>query len=144
MGDAPQVDLDDWWQGDVLLQDVPPFFHLADLSWPITPFSEAAAAENPSEENQDWLESISAQPEGIVVVSQTCDIVLSDRPFVEISPLAIVDPGDLEKIKRMRQPGFAYVPGVAHRNLVAYLDMTMTVSQKALFLIRTRPITFVV
>lgn len=70
---------------------------------------------------------------GLVMLSQTCDIVRScqQRPFLEVAPLVPVDDTLLEEIRRLKRPGFAYVPAMADRLLVADLDRTMTI-EKAL------------
>ena len=68
---------------------------------------------------------------GLVVVTQTCDIVRScaDRPYLEVSPLVEVNAEKLEQIRRLERPNYAYLAGVADRNLVADLDRVMTVEK---------------
>jgi hypothetical protein len=70
---------------------------------------------------------------GLVMLTQTCDIVRDcrQRPFVEMAPLVQVTADELENIRRLRKPAFAFVPGAAAGQLVADLDRTMTV-EKAL------------
>lgn len=67
---------------------------------------------------------------GLVVVTQTCDIVRSceTRPYVEVSPL-VLRPNDLDNIRAGRRPNLAFIPGVAAHGLVADLDRTMTVTK---------------
>lgn len=71
---------------------------------------------------------------GLVVVTQTCDIVRSrvHRPFVEVAPLQRVATPILEEVRRFRRPRFALVPGVAEAHYVADLDRTMTVEKTVL------------
>lgn len=72
---------------------------------------------------------------GLIVLTQTCDIVRScvDRPYLEVSPLVQVSQTELGRVSRGAQPRFAFVPGVADKGLVADLDRVMTV-EKALAL----------
>ncbi len=74
-----------------------------------------------------------AEVRGVVMLSQSCDIVRTcrDRPFVEFAPLVERTKPVVEEIRRLKRPGFAYVPGTADQFLVADLDRTMTV-EKAL------------
>lgn len=70
--------------------------------------------------------------EGLVVVTQTCDLVRDcrSRPYVEVAPL--VRPEDervLHEIERGQRPQFAYIHGVADQGLVADLDRIMTVEK---------------
>ena len=68
---------------------------------------------------------------GLVLVTQTCDIVREcrERLFVEVSPLVEVAKNDLQAIERGRRPQYAYVPALADEGLVADLDRTMTVEK---------------
>lgn len=70
---------------------------------------------------------------GLVVLTQTCDIIRSCqmRPYVEVSPL-VSRPEDLANIQAGRRPNFAYLPGVAAQGLVADLDRAMTVTKNVL------------
>jgi hypothetical protein len=69
---------------------------------------------------------------GFAIVTQTCDLVRShrDRPFAEVCPLVEVDADILQQIRRAQRPGYAYIPGLAARSLVADLDRTMTVEKE--------------
>jgi hypothetical protein len=122
-----------WRQGDIVLENVPFFLHLAHLEHPITPEArnEAEAAKPLT---GDSLIGVASQPRGVVVVTQTCDIVRDSakRPFLEVSPLIEVDEKTLELVKRCMQPRYAYVPGAANLRLVADLDQTMTVEKTVL------------
>lgn len=81
-------------------------------------------------EGEDGLSEV--QVEGLVVVSQTCDVVRTsaDRPFVEVAPLVKVPEGQLVGIRRGRMLRYAFVPGVADQALVADLERTMTVHKE--------------
>lgn len=66
-----------------------------------------------------------------MVATQTCDLVRScaARPFVELCPLVEVDPERLQEIRTGKRPGYAYLPLLSDRRLVADLDRTMTVEK---------------
>jgi hypothetical protein len=132
---AIDVALQAWRQGDVSLEAGLEFLHFADLSRPHSPASTQVA-----EALADDGEAIEAGPapildeaRGMVMLSQTCDVVRGcrARPFVEIAPLIEVPEGQVEAIRRLKRPAFAYVPATAAAHLVADLDRTMTV-EKAL------------
>jgi hypothetical protein len=114
-----------WRQGDVTL-DVDWFVHAAQPALPLT--VEASQAENVGPQ------LLTTEVAGVIVVTQTCDIVRScvERPFVELSPLVAVGPEHLQNISRARMPGYAYVPSLAASALVADLDRVMTVEKSVL------------
>lgn len=122
-----------WRQGDLVVEDVPFFLHLADLASPLTPEARAEADAEPLPAG-DNLAGVASQPRGLVVVTQTCDVVRTSasRPFVEVSPLVEVEPVVLEDIRRLRRPRYVYLPGVADLRLVADLDQTMTLEKAVL------------
>jgi hypothetical protein len=84
--------LEDWQQGDSLLDVDVPFVHLADLNKPITPQSREIAN---SLADGDPLANIATAVPGFVVTTQTCDIVrpCEERALVQIAALEPVDPG---------------------------------------------------
>ena len=124
-----------WRQGDVSLDAGLEFIHLADLTRPHSSASLQVAGA--MEERGDALEagpvSILDEVRGVVMLSQTCDVVREcrKRPFVEVAPLIEMSQHEIEGIRRLRRPAFAYVPATAGDCLVADLDRTMTV-EKAL------------
>ena len=111
-----------WRQGDCVLGEHW-FAHRLDPSFPVTEAGTAAAATE-----TDLAE---AQVLGLVVVTQTCDVVRPcvERPYIEVCPLVDVHDADLRQIERGRRPRYAYVPRLADRRLVADLDRTMTVEK---------------
>jgi hypothetical protein len=122
-----------WRQGDVTLDGGLEFLHLADLSIPLTAASQHAAksiTETGGALSAD-LNALLDEVPGLVMLSQTCDIVRSceQRPFIEVAPLALMDPEQLEAVRRLRRPAFVYVPAVADRGLVGDLDRIMTVEK---------------
>lgn len=76
----------------------------------------------------DWCASTVP---GLVLVSQTCDIVRSCevRPVVELAPLIEVSVQELKEIKAQKRPSFGFIPGLEQLRLVADLDRTMTVEK---------------
>jgi hypothetical protein len=126
-GWIPEIDsaLSKWSQGDCTIGDDFWFVTRFDPQHPLTRASKDIAA---TDTDTDLAESAVS---GFVVVTQTCDLVRScvDRPFLEISPLVEVDAELLAEIKRLKRPSYAYIAGVADRNLVADLDRVMTVEK---------------
>ena len=125
--------LRDWRQGDVSFSSGLESVHLADLSRPHSPQSTQAAQRLASE---DTSISDSATPildvvAGIVMLSQTCDVIrdCQDRPFVEVAPLVELPEQIVGEVRKLRRPAFAYVPATAARFLVADLDRPMTVEK---------------
>ncbi|MEA5488518.1 MULTISPECIES: hypothetical protein [Pseudanabaena] len=114
--------LRDWSQGDCVIGEQWFVFRF-NPQCPLTPESIDVA-----QEDADLTES---KVKGLVVVTQTCDIVRSckERPFVEVVPLVEVGTQLLSEIKRIRRPRYAYIPGVEEFNLVADLDLVMTVEK---------------
>jgi hypothetical protein len=76
-------------------------------------------------------DAINAEAPGLVVLTQTCDLVrrCSDRPFVELAPLYELSESDWRAAKRGRIPRFVVVPGLSSRRLAADLDRVMTVEK---------------
>jgi hypothetical protein len=119
-----------WRQGDCTLE--PQWFvHRINPSLALTPAGSTAA--------QEGAELAEQRVNGLVVVSQTCDIVRAcqERPYLEVCPLVQVSDEALQQIERGRRPAFAFLPQLAGRQLVADLDRTMTV-EKAMVLCWSR------
>lgn len=69
---------------------------------------------------------------GIVVLSQSCDIVrdYAERPYLEVCPLVRIEEDHLvSEISKGLRPRYAYVPAAAPDMLVADLDRIMTVDK---------------
>jgi hypothetical protein len=94
-GDDEAVDsaLSQWRQGDCALAEHW-FAHRFAPEHPITPPARELAAAG-----VDLAES---QVDGLVVLTQTCDIVrrCADRPYIEVAPLVEIDPGDRAMVGR--------------------------------------------
>jgi len=114
--------LEPWRQGDVAL-DEDWFVHVGDPGEPLT--EAAADAEGPD------LQALTSMVAGLTVVTQTCDVVRSctDRPYLEVAPLAEVAEHDMPAIEHGHRPVLAVVPSVRDRRLVADLDRVMTIEK---------------
>ncbi len=121
--EAVRIDaaLRQWRQGDTALEERW-FVHAGD---PRSPLTDAAA------EADGDLQALTTEVVGLVVATQTCDVVRScvDRPFVDVSPLVQITDDQLFQVRGGNFPGFAFLPGVADHRLVAHLDRTMTVEK---------------
>ncbi len=91
----------------------------------------AAVADGHDEMWANGVTPVLEEVEGVVMLTQTCDIVRSciDRPYVEIAPLVKLGGEIVEQIRRLKRPSFAYIPATARDGLVADLDRVMTVEK---------------
>lgn len=125
--------LSEWRQGDIVLDAGLESFHLAYLSQPNSPASIQVATrlEHEGTPLPDDVTPIMVASPGLVMVSQTCDVVRDcmTRPFVEVAPLVELSERTVEEVKRLKRPAFAYVPATANRRLVADLDRPMAVEK---------------
>lgn len=89
------------------------------------PLSEAAA------EAESGAQALTSEVLGLVVITQTCDVVRScvTRPYVEVAPLVRVSEDDLHQVKRGRRPAHATLSTLEQDLLVADLDRVMTVEK---------------
>ena len=122
--EAARIDaaLRPWRQGDIALVERW-FVHVGDPARPLT----WAAAETTEAGPQALMSEVA----GLIVVTQTCDVVRScvERPFVEVCPLVEVSEEHLHDVRRARCPAYAFVPALADRRLVADLDRVMAVEK---------------
>ena len=111
-----------WRQGDCVLGEHW-FIHRFDPAFPLT---EASAAV--SDQGVDLAESA---VRGLVVLTQTCDIVRTsrERPFLEVAPLVEVSAQVAYEVERGRRPLYALIPALRTHRLVADLDRIMTVEK---------------
>ena len=93
-----------WRQGDVAL-DADTFVHVADGG---TPLTDGAAEAGPG------VNVVLETAEGVVVLSQTCDIVKSclKQAFVEVARLVEVEETIAHEIERGYRPNYAVVPAL--------------------------------
>ena len=121
--------LRNWRQGDIALQADLHFIHLANLSLPLSKVSEAGKAFQDNAGNS--IKAVGERTREAVMLTQTCDVIrdCSKRPFVAVAPLVERSPREVEEIRLLKRPSFAYIPSVANRHLVADLDRVMTVEK---------------
>lgn len=114
--------LKEWRQGDLALDELW-FVHIGDPAEPLTEASAGASDEG--------LQALMSQADGLVVVTQTCDVVrtCAVRPYIEVAPLVQVREGDLLAIQRGRRPALATLPALLPSNLAVDLDRVMTVEK---------------
>lgn len=121
--EAKRIDasLREWRQGDLALEESW-FVHVGDGALPL---SEAAA------QAVSGTQALTSEVLGLVVVTQTCDVVRScvTRPFIEVAPLVRVSEDDLHQVKRGRRPAHATLPALEKELLVADIDRVMTVEK---------------
>lgn len=129
--------LKSWRQGDVCLDDGLKFFHIADLSKPHSNASIQVTDSLLSSEMHVENETtpVWQKVPGIVVLSQTCDIIRECRkyPYIQVAPLLKVERQWVQEIRLLKRPLFAYVPSTADKNLVADLDRTMTIEKAIVY-----------
>jgi hypothetical protein len=122
--EAKRIDgaLGAWRQGDLALDELW-FVHVGDAA---VALSDAAA-----QSEEAGVQAFTSDVAGLVVVSQTCDIVRScvTHPYVEVAPLVEVDEKRLLEVQRGRRPGRATLPSLAGARLVADLDRVMTLEK---------------
>ena len=122
-----------WRQGDVVLLEQD-FVHLADLACPLTKEAEIAQGAVGSDISESGIAGIYTAVPGLVVLTQTCDIVRPsrERPFVEVAPLIEVEEAQLRETGKRLLVSRAFVPSLAERRLVADLDRVMTIEKTIL------------
>jgi hypothetical protein len=123
--EANRIDaaLEKWRQGDLAL-DQTWFVHMGDPSSALTEAADQATGE-------EGVNALTSEVRGLVVITQTCDIVRECmmRPYVEVAPLVEVDDDVLRGVKRGQRPAYAFVPEMERQRLVADLDRVMTVEK---------------
>ncbi|WP_434043969.1 MULTISPECIES: hypothetical protein [Sorangium] len=114
--------LAEWRQGDVVRGPVD-FIHMGDPARALTPLAGEAQGDGPT--------VLVGEEAGLVVLTQTCDIVRNciERPFIEAAPIVEVEEKKLREIQRVLRPNYAYIPALDGERLVADLDRVMTVEK---------------
>jgi hypothetical protein len=82
-------------------------------------------------------EIIDLRVAGVVITSQTCDIVngssLPGSPaLIQVAGLVEQNARFVEEVRKFRRPRYLYVPALSHRNLVADLELTATYDRAVL------------
>ena len=114
--------LGSWRQGDLVFGELP-FVHVGDPMEALTRTSAEASG--------NGLQAFSSEVEGLVVVTQTCDLVRScvERPFLQLAPLTPVEDDALRLIGLGHRPRFATFGALAARGLAADFDRIVTVEK---------------
>lgn len=120
--DAVTEALKEWRQGDCVV-GAETFIHRFQRGSPLTEESRQVDDGENYYTESDVL--------GLVLVSQSCDIVRSaqGKPFVEVSPLVSVTDEVIGDVKKLRRPNYILVPSLQDSMLVGDLDRTMTVEK---------------
>lgn len=126
-----------WRQGDVTLGEDSIAVYLANLARPHSDLSMEAAERLRYEgqtPGQRPVPVVDDKVRGLVMLSQTCDIVRDclDRLHVVMAPLVEVKVDELEDVELLRRPRFIFVPATAGDCLVADLDIHVTVEKAVL------------
>lgn len=78
-----------------------------------------------------WL----AAAHGVVVVSQTCDLVLKDRPTAQLAPVVLLDAVDAKPARSGRKPNLVHVPELGP---TAFVDLSLVSTVDKSLLLETR------
>ena len=121
-----------WQQGDVMIGDHLAFVYVADLAKPLSPPSREEAGASPADD--ETLTSIGSKVPGVVVISQTCDILkpCTEWPYVQLAALQNADKRFLEEVRKGWRPTFALLPAIEAEGLVVNLELIMTVEKSVL------------
>jgi hypothetical protein len=71
-------------------------------------------------------------PDGAVVITQTCDIVIAERPSVQLAPLVHRDPVAARESRLGRWPQYVYVPNMGDD---AFADLSVIATINKAFLV---------
>ena len=91
-----------------------------------------------TEESRGWIANYpgnnlveSAIPDGLMVISQTCDIrrEVEVRPYLEVAPLIKISEPEFQEATKGRRPRLAAIPALRDACLVADLDRVFTVEK---------------
>jgi len=77
------------------------------------------------------LQALSSEFDGLVVITQTCDLVRScaERPFLQLAPVTPMGDDGLRLVALGHRPRFATFEALATRGLVVDFDRVMTVEK---------------
>lgn len=123
----PSCDVHSWRQGDCVVGEQD-FVYRIMTAQPLCQESRRAVEEDPS------AEFVVHPVDGLMVVSQSCDIVRPSetRPFVEVAPLIKLAEEDFREVLIGARPRYVTVPGLHTARLAADLDRVQTVEKTLL------------
>lgn len=116
--------IQDWRQGDVIRGT--PFAYLADLDRPITAASKAL-----SKDGSKGVRVVKTKAIGLVLISQTCDIVAksaSAAPFVDAAALVKIEGIAASEAIAGDRPRYVHLPQIG-KNWFADLDQVLTLEK---------------
>lgn len=130
-GEDLQAHIRQWRQGDFVLgsQAVVWGYH------PDRPLTDTSAELADEAETILGVALASGEVEGLVVISQTCDIIrpFPERPYVQVAPLKRMADASAElAVRRRNQPRYAFLPALGGTGLVVDLDRIFTVEKAML------------
>jgi hypothetical protein len=117
----------DWRQGDCVLGEQD-FIYRILATMPLVKASVDAVAVDP------MAEVVAQTVEGLMVISQSCDIVRPTvgRPFVEVAPLVQLPDPEFREVALGARPQYVTVSSLRAGKLAADLDRVMTVEKSLL------------
>lgn len=123
----PSNDANLWRQGDCVVGEQDFVYRILPTQ-PLCRESHQAVEEDPS------AEFVVHPVDGLMVVSQSCDIVRPPeaRPFAEVAPLITLAEEDFREVLLGARPRYVTVPGLHTSRLVADLDRVQTVEKTLL------------
>ena len=91
-----------------------------------------------SSDKRRWELQVNTDVRGVVILTQTCDVVRSacHRPYLELSPLVKVSENELPLIAKGFSPRYAFLPALAADHLVVDLDRCMSITKRAFIMAR--------
>lgn len=123
----PSCDVHSWRQGDCVVGEQD-FVYRIMAAQPLCQESRQAVEVDPS------AEFVVHPVDGLMVVSQSCDIVRppETRPFAEVAPLVKLIEEDFREVLLGARPRYVTVPGLHAARLAADLDRIQTVEKTLL------------
>jgi hypothetical protein len=114
--------LQGWRQGDVLFEKSL-FLHIGH-----TPISFTS---NASDILDDDFQVLTSEVDGLVIVTQTCDIVrdCKIRPYIQVAPLTQVSDEIYFEVVKCLRPSLAVLPSLKNKRLAVDLDRVMTIEK---------------
>ena len=99
-----------------------------------TPKSVRAQRSSDRVRETENLTSVGSKVPGLVVVSQTCDIIkpCTEWPYVQLAALQKVENSFFKEVRKGLRPTFASLPAIEAEHLVANFELLMTVEKSVL------------
>ena len=119
-----------WNQGDVFIGTSVPFIYLSNPEAPLTHAAREAASGISVRE----VISVATDEVGLMIVSQTCDIVRDciERPYLEVCPIVVLPQDKISSVQGGYWPQFLYLPEIGKQDLAADLDRIMTIEKSCI------------